>query len=53
MVTVGNRGNEAVAMITNLVTSGKSFKLQLSLINIAKKMSIIRQDRQKRFRSLS
>ena len=34
------RGNEAVAMITNLVTSGKSFNFNLVLINIAKKINV-------------
>jgi hypothetical protein len=31
------RGNRVVVMVTNVVTSGNSFKLQLSLIDIAKK----------------
>jgi transposase len=46
--TDDNIGNKVVAMMTNLVTSGNSFKLLFGLIDIAKrKMSIIRQDRQK------
>jgi hypothetical protein len=40
MVTVGNRGNKLVAMVTNVVTSGNSFKLLFGLIDIAKKKDV-------------
>jgi hypothetical protein len=35
--TDDNKGNKVVAMVTNLVTSGNSFKLLFGLIDIAKK----------------
>jgi hypothetical protein len=37
METGDNIGNRAVAMVTNVVMSGNSFKLRFGLIDIAKK----------------
>ena len=51
MKTDDNRGNEAVAMVTKLVTSGNSFKLVSSIVAIVIKEDGLNKTRKRKTRN--